>query len=202
MAKLSKKVKPEPVLLPGSWTHVDSILEEMAALDLEIGVDTASFAAGLLKLLGEHRLAIQPLKDSRAELEARVEAYCLAHKDEFAKKRSRQLTFGKIAFRVAEHIECLEDLEAVVILTLKTLGHANCVKSKEKIDKDALKDLDDAELARCGLKRRKEDRFRIEPNIKIFAEHIGQEYSGPAVNIDVEKLAKLLKCAQGSEEPA
>ncbi len=198
MAHAVKKMN-EQASLPANWADVDGILEEMAAGDLEIGIQTASFGVALLKLLGDHTRKVQPLKDMRAQLEVRVEAYCLAHKEEFAKKRSKQFTFGKIAFRVAESIECPKGFEAVVITTLKALGHADCVKVEEEINKNALKDLDDAELARCGLKRHKDDKFRIEPNVQIIADRIGKEYMGDRVSVDTDKLAKLIKCAEGAE---
>ena len=142
------------------------------------------------------------MREMRQELESAISGFCLEHKDEFAKKRSRKLDFGRIAFRVAERIEYLNVLEESVIATLKSLGYPECVKRKESIDKNAVKSLPDNVLAKCGLKRIKDDHFRIEPNLELIAGNIGKDCPA-ATTIDVEKVAKLvLKSSEDTEEEA
>ncbi len=173
------------------WKDIDAALEEMGLLDIEIGVHTASLAERLYAALKDHAEIIGSLKADRKGLEERVNAFCLANKSEFAKRRSKVFTFGKVAFKVSEKITYDEAMEAVIISVLRKLGHVDCVNVKESIDKNAAKILDDNELARCGLKRSKEDNFRILPNISAIAQKAGKEYTESAP-LDIDKLAKLV----------
>ncbi|MCE5242481.1 MAG: host-nuclease inhibitor Gam family protein [Syntrophobacteraceae bacterium] len=183
---------------PKNWKDVDGILEQMGRLDLEIGIETAGLAEKLYTLVSEHVAELADLKEKRNALELTVNAFCTLHKSEFAKKRSRQLAFGKIAFRVSERMEFPSDLEAVVISTLKRLGHTDCVNVKETVDKTAVKALEDNELTKCGIRRAKEDHFRIEPNLQVVAEHLGSDLP-PSTRLDLDKIAKLIPAPDKTE---
>ncbi|MEM5786901.1 MAG: host-nuclease inhibitor Gam family protein [Syntrophobacteraceae bacterium] len=187
-----------------NWKDMDGVLEEMGLLDLEAGILTSVLAEKLYRLVSEHAAELAPLKEKRQELEKLASAFCTLHKAEFAKKRSRQFTFGKIAFKVAERIEFPSDLEEVVLSTLKRLGHTECINVKETVDKTAVRALEDNELAKCGIQRKKDDHFRIEPNLQTIAENIGKVYPSPA-KLDLAKLTKLIPAPnqdQASEEAA
>jgi phage host-nuclease inhibitor protein Gam len=172
-----------------SWEDVDQALGRIGAVDLSILHHEAKFGEQLHELITDYAERLAPLRTARAEIEEKVSEFCRARKPEFIKKRSRQLTFGKIAFRVAEKIEIAKGFEAVVIATLKKLGWSHCVKVEERVDKDALKKLSDNDLAKAGVARRKEDHFRIEPNLEVAAGRVGMVYEPPAVTVDLVKLA-------------
>jgi len=181
------------------WKDVDAALEEMGLLDIEIGIALASLAENLHSIISKHSAQVGPLQKKREAIEELVNAFCLQNKAEFAKKRSKQLVFGKVAFKVSEKIEFLGALEATVIATLKKLGHTDCVNTRESVDKQAAKQLEDNELTRCGLRRTREDNFRIEPNLKEIAKKIGTDCQATIPRLDLDKIVKLIGSGEKEE---
>lgn len=188
----------------GNWMEVDTALEEMSRLSIEILAVEARLGLRVLDLMNEYGQSLDSLHRRKRDIESRIEGFCGSRKAEFAEKRSRRLTFGKIAFRLAEKIEIPDGMENVAIRTLKGLGWDECVEVKESLNKPALKRLSDAHLAMCGLKRTVADRLRIEPNLRLAAEKSGKAWSPPAVTIDRERLSGAVKVAaeEGPSEAA
>lgn len=181
------------------WSDVDRLLEAMGRLDLELAGVEAEMGERLYDLMERYAAKLAALRENRTAIEELATGFCMQRKDEFAKIRSRQFTFGRIAFRVAESIEITKGMEDVVIATLRRLGWDKCIEIKEKVDKNALKKLSDLDLARCGASRRTEDHFRVEPNLDLVAERIGATRTRPAVTVDLEKLTGAIKAAPGRE---
>ncbi|MFZ2446340.1 MAG: host-nuclease inhibitor Gam family protein [Syntrophobacteraceae bacterium] len=183
------------------WNDVDRALEEMGLLDLGISERTSALGRKLHELLGEYSGELTDLTGKRRGIESAVQLFCLLNKCEFAKKRSKLFHHGRIAFRMAERIDVAEELQAAAIATLKKLGRADCIEIRERLDKAALKKLSDTDLARCGIKRTREDHFRIEPDLNLISEKIGKnDLAAPAFAVDVEKLAKLVVRKDGEGE--
>jgi len=178
------------------WGDVDRLLEDLGRLDLKMAAIEADMGGRLYDLVKEYSARLTAMRECRAGLEWLAAPLFPSRKSEFAVRRSKQLTFGRIAFRVAESIEIPVGTDAAVIATLRRLGWDDCIEVKEKIDKNALKKLPDNDLARCGARRKTEDRFRIEPNLDLVAERIGAVRERPAVVIDLEKLAGAIKATQ------
>jgi len=191
--------KDKPTMRIDNWADIDAALRELGEIDLELGLMTAGLAIRLRDAILESYSDIESLKTRRLEIEMVVDEFCAMRKDEFAKKRSKVLVFGKIAYRVAERIEFDSVLESAVIATLRKLGHIDCINVRENVDKSAVKVLDDAELARCGIRRRKEDHFRVEPNLKMIAETIGRDCPVSTPGIDMEKIIKLIPDVSGGK---
>ena len=177
------------------WGDVDRLLEAMGRMDLQIAGIEAEMGEALYDLVERYAAELTAMREHRAVLENSVSAFCQARKNEFAMKRSMQLTFGRIGFRVAESIEVPKGMEDVVIATLRRLGWDECIEIKEKVDKNALKKLSDLDLARCGARRKTEDRFRVDPNLDLVADRIGATRARPAVTVDLEKLTGAIKAA-------
>ncbi len=193
------------------WGEVDRALEEIGMLDLGISELASALGRKLYELLGEYSGEISDLGERRRGIESAIQLFCLLNKSEFAKKRSRRFHYGRIAFRTAERIDVPDELQAAAIATLKKLGLPECIEIRERLDKGALKRLSDTDLARCGIKRLREDHFRIEPDISLISEKLGKkDLATPIFAVDVEKLAKLLvrndegestRCAQDAPAP-
>lgn len=183
------------------WEEVEGVLEEIGLLDLAVSELSSALGRKLYELLGEYSPRISELSARRGGLESTVQQFCLSHKSDFAKKRSRQLRYGRIAFRLAERIDIPDEFQQSAIATLKKLGLTDCIETRERLDRSALKKLSDADLARCGIKRTREDHFRVEPDLKLISEKAGRrECSVPSFSVDLEKLAKLVaekKSAEG-----
>ena len=90
-----------------------------------------------------------------------LQAFCESRRAEF-KGKSRVLNFGTVSFRVSTKIVIRG--VAACIQALKTLELAAYVRVKESLDKEKMKDLDDATLAQVGAKRQTEDAFGYEVN--------------------------------------
>ena len=181
------------MLTINEWTDVDRALERMGIFDLEMSELSSALGRKLHGLLGDFSREIAGLAEKRRFLEARIQLFCLSNRGEFTKKRSRRFHHGKIAFRLAERIEVPEELQDAAIATLKKLGMTECIEIRERLDKGALKKLSDSDLARCGIKRTREDHFRIEPDLGLISEKIGRaDLSTPAFVVDIEKLSRLV----------
>lgn len=176
-----------------TWTDVDGALEEMGRTDLDIAEAEADLGRKLYDLIDIYTAKLSPLRAKRNELESDIAGYCLLKKQEFAKKRSRQFTFGKIAFRVTEKLEIPNGLEAAAVATVKRLGFGDCVEIKERLDKSALRRLSDGDLAKCGVRRIREDHFRIEPNLDFVSEETGRSLASRVVTVDMDRLSGAVK---------
>ncbi len=187
------------MLIIGSWTDVDRALERIGILELETGERCSSLGRRLYELLGEYSQELKEISEEKKAVEAAVESFCLLNKAEFAKKRSKQFHYGKIAFRTAERIEVPEDLEEAVISTLKKLGYTECIETRERLDKNSLKRLSDGDLVRCGIRRTREDHFRVDPDLNLISQRIGKNgLPAPVFSVDLEKLAKAVKHKEGA----
>lgn len=177
----------------GSWADVDAVLEEIGRISVEVLGLEADLGRRVLDLASRYGPSLDALHLRRSGLESLVEDFCASRKEEFNEKRSRQLNFGRIAFRLSERIEIPDGLEPVAIRTLKGLGWLDCVDVKEALNKNALKKLADEQLAQCGLRRTVTDRFRIEPNLRLAAERSGKTCFSPVVTVDRCKLSGAVK---------
>ncbi|MHC1727882.1 MAG: host-nuclease inhibitor Gam family protein [Syntrophobacteraceae bacterium] len=192
------------MLIIRDWADVDRALENIGLLDLEIGELSSSLGRKLYELLGEYSGEILNLTERQRALGACIESFCLLNKGEFSQKRSKQLRYGKIAFRVSERIEVPEELEDSAIAALKRLGHSACIELRERIDRNSLKKLTDTDLSRCGIRRTREDHFRIEPDIKLITNGSGRKDSAERFSVDLQKLEKAIRRngnKEGEESP-
>ncbi|MBF0487875.1 MAG: host-nuclease inhibitor Gam family protein [Nitrospirae bacterium] len=97
-----------------------------------------------------------------------ITAFCEEHKHEFAKTRSKELTFGTVAYRVTTKI-VIRSLKACVA-AMEALGLAQYLRIEKKPDKEIMLNLDDQTLAKVGASRKTEDNLRIEPAMEKIKE--------------------------------
>ena len=130
----------------------------------------------LEKINGEVTLECNRIKEARASeverinnekkyLEQCIANFCEDNKGDFADKRSKEFTFGTIGYKLSKSVSIprvKEKLEKL-IKAIKSYGHSECIVYEEKIDKDALVELDDSSLVKLGLKKTIKDNFRIVP---------------------------------------
>lgn len=151
-----------------TWDEVDQALRRMG----EIDIATQKILGNLtLKVNGLKATAEEdagPLNAERKEIEESVAAFCEEHKDEFARQRSKELTFGLIAYRIVTKI-VIRSKEAC-LAAMHALKLDSYIRIIEEPDKLAMEGLDDAVLAKVGAKRKTEDKLRIEPNLERLKE--------------------------------
>ncbi|MEW5970242.1 MAG: host-nuclease inhibitor Gam family protein [Pseudomonadota bacterium] len=116
----------------------------------------------------EYDVKAMGIKYDTEHLELAIEQFAESNKQEFLNKRSMELSFGTIAYRVVERVN---------IRNIKACVNAikNCFKddedrqkhyiiTDEKPNKENLKELDAVTLAKFGVTVKKADQIRIEPN--------------------------------------
>lgn len=97
------------------------------------------------------RRKIQPVDEQCSRLRRELELFCVERRDDFAGAQSRKLTFGTVTFKRTASIEVAD--EDATIEALKARGMTGCLRVKESVDKNALRDQPDAVLEDVGATR-------------------------------------------------
>jgi phage host-nuclease inhibitor protein Gam len=157
-----KKVSaPQPY---GSWDEADEALREIGELQRSIEaaehemqrlIDAAKEQAG--EATQANRLRI-------SELEQRLNAFADSRLEEFAKAKTRELTFGFIGFRKSTKLTLPRGGKlAELMRKLKEMHMADCIIYPEpKIDKEALKKYPPGEILAAGAGLEITDNFWYE----------------------------------------
>lgn len=114
------------------------------------------------RVKAETRASAEPLLNRKTGLELAIKDYCEANRAEFAKVKTRVLTFGSVGFRLTTRI--LIKRVAETLQALKDLKLTQCIRVREEPDKEAMKNLSDELLAEVGACRKTENVFGYEIN--------------------------------------
>lgn len=163
MAKIKENVKR----LDG-WDHVDLSLRRMGEIDIAVEKIQGDLTIKVNELKGQAELKAEGLKKERLELEESITLFCEENKEEFAKKRSRELTFGVVAYKVTTKI-VIRSVKACVA-AMEALGLEKYLRVEKKPDKELMLNLDDQQLAKVGASKKTEDLLRIEPAMEKIKE--------------------------------
>jgi phage host-nuclease inhibitor protein Gam len=144
----------------GSWEDVDSNLREICEIERELQLQEAALNEGVDRLKEEAKVKSAPHRDRKKALELAVKEFCEANRAEFAKSKSRRLTFGTVGFRLSTKIMIRRMAET--LQALKDLKLNQCIRIKEEVDKEAMKALTDETLAEVGAARKTENAFGYE----------------------------------------
>lgn len=145
-----------------SWDDVDTAMKELATLNVQ-----------KQKLEGEQTVRINDVKSKIAvragelctkikQIEKEIERYSEQNKDEFLKTRNKKLKFGSISYRLTKSICC--ECVQTAIKALKSLNYDFCIRTKEELDKEALKELSQDVLTKIGVNVKVVDKIQIEPD--------------------------------------
>jgi phage host-nuclease inhibitor protein Gam len=168
---VTKAVKPPKASEFENWENVDGGgLRRMGEIKIKLG-----------KLEGEMTLKINEIKsdyDTRAEglkaeyksIEDQITLFAEERKGEFAKNRTKNLTFGVVAYRVTSKVVIRS--KAACLAAMRALGLTQYIRTTEEPDKEAMSGLDAAVLAKVGAVLKTEDKPRIEPNIEKIREAV------------------------------
>lgn len=151
-----------------TWDEVDQALRRMGEIDIATQKIFGNLTLKVNELKQRAENEAGPLNAERKEIEEAVAAFCEGHKEEFTKQRSKELTFGLVAFRIVTKI-VIRSKEAC-LAAMHALKLDSYIRVIEEPDKLAMEGLDDAVLAKVGAKRKTEDRLRIEPNLERLKE--------------------------------
>jgi len=151
-----------------SWDEVDQRLRRMGEIDIATERIEGEMTLRINEIRAHYEEEAEILKAERQALEDAINAFADDHKEEFAKTRSKDLTFGFVAYRIVKKI-VIRSNEACVA-ALRALKLDQYIRIVEEPNKEAMADLDDNQLAKVGAKRKIDDKFRIEPNIERIKE--------------------------------
>lgn len=143
-----------------SWDEVDQALRDIGAIDRELELLEASQNERIDAIKAEVKEASKPHAERKAGLELAIKDYCDANRGEFAKVKTKQLTFGSVGFRLSTKV--LIKRAADTLQALKDLKLTGCIRTKEEIDKESLKNLDAETLANVGAALKSENVFGYE----------------------------------------
>ncbi len=155
-----------------NWQDVDEALRELASLQIKRSEIEGRLNESINALKEQAKREAAPIVESMKRLTKEIEAFAMSKKSEFAKKRTKELTFGKIGFRLVTSVPIPRDKAKVEALlqSLKAYGLSECIIYEEKPNREKLKELDDATLVKLGLEKRVKDSFRVEPFIEKVKE--------------------------------
>lgn len=111
-----------------------------------------------------HAEEAKPVIDAIKAIEMDIELFVNENKDQFAKKRSKEFTFGTISYRVSKSVKILS--KDVCLKALKSLGLFDYITTKETPNKDMLLTLKETDLAKVACKLETKDNLTIEPLIE------------------------------------
>ncbi len=142
-----------------NWEDVNLNMKEICECQMEIEKIEAEMNKSISDLKLEAEMEAKPFKTSIKELELQIKDFVESSKHELNGK-SKILNFGKTGFRKSTKIT----LKGVtkILNNLKAFGMKDCIKTKETINKDALKKYPNEAIAKVGATKKVEDVFWYE----------------------------------------
>lgn len=150
------------------WNEVDSALRRLGEIDIRLQKLEGDITLKVNEIKAEYDIKSEGLKAERKAIEENITLFAEARKQEFARIRSKDLTFGIIAYRVVTKV--VVKSKAATVAALKALGLVQYLRVIEEPDKEAMGGLDSSTLAKVGATMKTEDKLRIEPNIERIKE--------------------------------
>lgn len=154
-----------------SFDEVDEALLKLAEYKAFVQHEEAILNDGLQKTREEFDQKVATQRERAATIESNIEGFCIQHKDEFERTRSKELTHGIVSFRTTPPKVAFLNRKygySTVIELIKRLGfQKKYLRVKEEVDKEAIladsaaKQLSDEKLAACGLKIDQTEQFDI-----------------------------------------
>ena len=161
MAKRVKPVLQVPVI--NSTEEADAVLAEIAAHRRKIELHEISLRESVDALKTECTDKCEAHKQAISTREQALMQFALARRDDvFKGKKSVALTFGSFGFRASSTLKTLRKFTWERVLNLVKDRGLACVRTKEEVDKEALRALDADTLAAVGCKLVEEDAFFYE----------------------------------------
>lgn len=162
---MTKRIKPV-LTIPTITTleEADATLAQIAAKKRELDL----LELGLKERIDSMKLKCaeesEPIRQDIEALEQSLVRFGESKKAElFGRKRSRLLTFGTLGFRASSSIKPMRKTTwGQVLGFLKGAGLTHCIRVKEDVDKDALRQLSEDKLAEVGCRLERSDVFFYE----------------------------------------
>lgn len=145
-----------------SWDEIDNALRQIGELDRNIQLLEASQNEMIDQIKAQTKESAAPLQEKKTGIELAIKEYCEANRAEFSKVKTKTFTFGSVGFRISTKI--MIKRVADTLQALKDLKLLTCIRTKEEIDKEAMKSLSSETLAEVGASLKTENTFGYEIN--------------------------------------
>lgn len=163
-ANMARRVKPVlqiPVI--NSVEEADAVLAEIAAHRRKIELYEIGLRESVDALKTECTDKCEGHKQAITTREQALMQFAIARREDvFKGKKSVALTFGSFGFRSSSTLKTLRKFTWERVLNLVKDRELACVRTKEEVDKEALRALDADTLATVGCKLVEEDGFFYE----------------------------------------
>jgi phage host-nuclease inhibitor protein Gam len=155
-----------------TWDDADDALRDIGVIDramVRLETEANEKIDGIKKSV---ETTARQLRENKALLELQLEAFCSANRGDFGKVKSKPLTFGTVSFRESSRIIVKKGkaITEAIIAALKELGHKECIRTKETLNKEEMKKLDEETLARVGARKKAGETFGYEINAEKVRE--------------------------------
>ena len=155
-----RKPKTE-IIVVNSIEEVNDSLKEIALRTIELKRIDADAEEAINKIKEEAEKKAAPFKKEIKELEEGIAVYAEANRRElFSRKKTVELTFGKIGYRKSSSIHISS--HAKVVEALKKKNKQDAILIEEKANKDVLPTYKDDELLEVHASRKVKDTFWYE----------------------------------------
>lgn len=155
-----------------TWDDVDQALRRLGEIEAAVDRINGDALVRINEVKEEAKTRAVDLTKEKFALEKAVQAFCEERKAEFAKVRHKKLTFGEIGYRLVRSVPVprAKDKVAALLKALRAFGCQECIQVEEKPIREQIEKLDDATIAKLGLKRSVADSFRIVPDTTAIQE--------------------------------
>jgi phage host-nuclease inhibitor protein Gam len=150
------------------WNEVDSALKQLGECDIRLAHIEGEATKKINEIKELAKKEADGIIETRKHVEKMITLFAENHKADFSKKRSKELNFGTVGYRLVKSVSIPRDKEKLTALlkSLKAYGFGECIKYEEKPDKDKIAELSDESIVKLGLKRSVKDSFRVQPKIE------------------------------------
>ena len=167
----SKRVKSSQQIIPikdlqaaDERIHMIANLQQrIARAEEEAGLNIDKIKAELAEIVLPYQKAIKVYTCS-------LEAFAIAHPEEFKDKRSKKLNFGVLGWRKSTSISIAKTTLGLIKKVFSGARAARFIRVKEAVDKDGLAKLTDGQLTSIKARRVEKDVFFVEPDLPEAAD--------------------------------
>lgn len=151
----------------------DAACDEIARIEVQRRGAESVRDEEMNAVMEKHNPAIIILRQQQEALVQKADAYATANRDELlpAKRQSGETKLALFGFRWGNKALALLSNRWTwdgVIVSLKAAGMAAFVRTKEEVDKDAVKDqLAESVLAQHGMRIKQSETFWVEPKADV-----------------------------------
>lgn len=175
---MAKRVKPMlNVPTVNTLEEADSLLAQIASRKRELSLIELGLKEKVDALKLECASASEPIKQDIEVLEQALVRFGESKKTEmFSKKRSVALNFGILGFRASSAVKPMKKTTWEQVLgflkAAKDQTLTACIRIKQEVDKDALRQLPPEKLAEVGCRLEQADSFYYELNETELADNV------------------------------